>query len=151
MPSKWYFAPIYQVYEAGLMNGVGQDLFAPNKTLNRATLVTVLYRMAGSPAVQGSGYFSDVPANSWYTEAVTWAAQNGVAKGYGQGIFAPGRAITRQEMVTMVFRFWQLQNQGDCGTADGPERIPGPGPGGGLGQGGHDLGGDQRHHPRNVR
>ena len=93
------------------MNGVGQDLFAPNKTLNRATLVTVLYRMAGSPAVQGSGYFSDVPANSWYTEAVTWAAQNGVAKGYGQGIFAPGRAITRQEMVTMVFRFWQLQNQ----------------------------------------
>lgn len=109
--SKWYFAPIYQVYEAGLMNGVGQNLFAPNKTLNRATLVTVLYRMAGSPAVQGSGSFSDVPDNSWYTEAVTWAEQNGIAKGYGQGIFAPGRAITRQEMVTMVFRFWQLQNQ----------------------------------------
>lgn len=107
---KWYFAPVYEVYEAGLMNGVGGDRFAPDKTLNRAMLATVLYRMAGSPAVKGDSPFTDVGKNTWYTDAVVWASENGIVKGYGQGIFAPGRAISRQEMATMLFRFCKYQD-----------------------------------------
>lgn len=117
--SKWYFTPIYQVYERGLMQGVGGDMFAPHKTLNRAALVTVLYRMAGSPDVREKSPFTDVPADLWYTRAVAWAVQAGVMKGYGQGIFAPGKAVTRQEMATMIHRYWLLQNEAGPVNSEG--------------------------------
>lgn len=117
-PQKWYYSTVYSVYDQGLMQGVGDDLFAPNNTLNRATVVTVLYRLVGCPQVSGSNPFTDVPEGAWYTDAVNWASEAGVVKGYGNGIFAPGRAVSRQELAAMFYRFWQYQG-GDGQTSAG--------------------------------
>lgn len=108
-PEVWYYEAVYTAYDLGLMEGVGKDLFAPGQTLNRATVATVLYRMAGCPAAKAEAPFTDVADNTWYTDAVRWASEAGVAEGYGNGIFAPNRAVTRQELVTMFHRFRQYQ------------------------------------------
>ena len=105
-PEKWYTEPVYMAYYLGLMNGVGDHRFAPNSPVTRATMATVLYRIAGSPEVTGDNPFSDVKAEQWYTDAVVWASQQGIAEGYGDGRFLPGRDISRQEMATMLLRFW---------------------------------------------
>lgn len=105
-PNSWYYDAVYAVYDWGLMEGVGNDLFAPQKTLNRATVVTVLYRLAGSPEANGVNPFTDVADGTWYTDAIKWASEAGVIEGYGDGIFAPAKAVTRQELATMFYRFW---------------------------------------------
>ena len=91
------------------MNGVGRDYFAPNATLDRATLATVLYREAGEPAAKGTASFTDIAEGQWYTDAVNWAAEQGVVNGYPDGTFRPEAPITRQEMATMLYRYWKLQ------------------------------------------
>lgn len=115
-PQQWYYDAVYGVYELGLMDGVGGDMFAPHNSLNRATVVTVLHRLAGSPAATGANPFTDVPDNTWYTDAIRWASEAGVVEGYGDGCFAPGRAVTRQEMAVMFCRF--RQHQGGDTEAD---------------------------------
>ena len=89
------------------MNGVGRDYFAPNATLDRATLATVLYREAGEPAAKGTASFTDIAEGQWYTDAVNWAAEQGVVNGYPDGTFRPEAPITRQEMATMLYRYWK--------------------------------------------
>lgn len=108
-PERWYYDAVYRVYALDIMDGVGHDLFAPGTQLNRATVTTVLYRLSGSPTVKGSSPFTDVPAGTWYTDAIVWASQNGIVNGYGDGIFAPGKAVTREEMAAMIYRYWQHQ------------------------------------------
>lgn len=115
--NAWYYDAVYAAYEAGLMNGVGEDLFAPSKPLNRAMLVTVLYRMAGSPKISGKSAYSDVAAGMWYTDAVIWATKQKVVNGYPDGTFAPGAPLTRQEMAAMLYRFYQSQGGKDNGSA----------------------------------
>lgn len=105
----WYYDAVYSVYGDGIMSGVGDDRFAPNAQLNRATVATVLYRMCGSPAVTGSSPFTDVAEDMWYTDAIVWANEKGIVNGYGNGLFAPGKAVTREEMAAMIYRFWQYQ------------------------------------------
>lgn len=107
--NAWYYDAVYAAYDAGLMNGVGEGLFAPNATLDRATLATVLYREAGEPAAKGTASFTDIAEGQWYTDAVNWAAEQGVVNGYPDGTFRPEAPITRQEMATMLYRFWKLQ------------------------------------------
>ena len=107
--NAWYYDAVYAAWDAGLMNGVGRDYFAPNATLDRATLATVLYREAGEPAAKGTASFTDIAGGQWYTDAVNWAAEQGVVNGYPDGTFRPEAPITRQEMATMLYRYWKLQ------------------------------------------
>lgn len=92
----------------GLMNGISDTAFDPNATLNRAMLVTVLYRLAGSPAVSKSAVaaeFDDIEAGHWYTDAVLWAASNGIVTGKSETAFAPLDNITREQFATMLMRY----------------------------------------------
>ena len=93
------------VYERGLMRGTSATTFAPNATLTRAMFVTILYRMEGEPAVAFSPVFADVAGGQWYSEAVVWAAQNGIVQGIGNGRFAPEVAVSREEIAVLLYRY----------------------------------------------
>lgn len=115
--SSWYHDSVSYVVEKGLFNGTGGDKFEPQETLSREMFVTVLYRLAGSPAVSGASEFSDVTkSTSWYYAPVVWAAENGISQGVGDGRFGVGEALTRQDMVTLLARFaayagWETASQ----------------------------------------
>lgn len=114
----WYADAVRYVYENGIMTGTGDGAFSPDQNLTRGMLVTMLYRLAGQPAQSGTGAsFTDVAADAWYADGVNWAAANGVAGGYGGGAFGPGDPITREQLVTMLFRY--VQSQGGDVTAGG--------------------------------
>ena len=104
-PDWFYSDALDYCYENGIINGLTASTFGPTATLNRAQLVTMLYRHAGSPAVEGENTFADVPEGQFYTEAVAWASANGIVNGYEDGSFRPGNQITRQEIVTMLYRY----------------------------------------------
>ena len=104
--------------ENGYMNGMSQTMFGPHTNLNRAMIVTILYRIAGSPAVDGTPAFTDVPAKSFYTDAVVWASANGITNGVSAELFAPARILTRQELVTFLYRFAKLMGYDVTATDD---------------------------------
>ena len=104
----WYREAVAYVHENGLMGGVDGDTFDPSGATTRGMVVTILYRLAGAPAAEASG-FTDVAAGSWYADAVAWAAENGVVTGYDDGTFAPGRAVTRQELAVILHRYAALR------------------------------------------
>ena len=106
---KWYHEAVDEVIRAGYMNGVDEAHFAPYANTTRAQLITVLYRMAGSPAVEGSNPFTDVKQDSYYADAVVWAAANGIVKGVSADTFQPGAPVSRQDMVTFLARYAKLQ------------------------------------------
>ena len=91
--------------EQGLMVGTGGDEFSPDATLTRATVATVLYRAAGEPAVSGAPAFEDTEANTWYSNAVTWANQNGIVRGYGNGLFGTEDPITQEQLDILIRRY----------------------------------------------
>ena len=101
----WFYDAVRYAYENGLMDGVGDNLFAPNSDTTRAQLVTILYRLEGQPAPSGDSGFSDVAAGTWYTDAVAWAAENGIVNGVSETEFAPGKDITREQLATILFRY----------------------------------------------
>lgn len=102
----WAEAEIIAAYNAGLVNGIGGGYFAPDTEVNRAAFVTMLYRMADEPALSDlTTAFVDVPADSFYGAAVKWAVDNGITNGVSATAFAPGKAISRQEMMTMLWRY----------------------------------------------
>ena len=103
--TDWYYSTVKEVYELGLMTGFTETTFAPKETMTRAMVATVLYRMAGSPSTSYKKTFSDVPSGKYYSVAVTWAAQNGVVNGYGDGKFKPGTNVTREQMATMLYNY----------------------------------------------
>lgn len=100
----WFTPDVIYVTLTGLMNGTG-DGFSPNNNINRAQLVTVLYRMAGEPEVTGENPFTDVPDGQWYTDAVLWAAENNITDGTSETTFSPNDALTREQMATFFYRF----------------------------------------------
>ena len=100
----WFTSDVIYVTLTGLMNGTG-DGFSPNNNINRAQLVTVLYRMAGEPEVTGENPFTDVPDGQWYTDAVLWAAENGITDGTSETTFSPNNPLTREQMATFFYRF----------------------------------------------
>ncbi len=102
--AAWYAAAVADMTALELMHGVGGNRFSPNDTFTRAQLATVLYRMAGSPAVAGTDSFTDTADDAWYAPAVLWAEQNQVVNGIGSGQFAPERATTQEQLVTMLYR-----------------------------------------------
>ena len=87
------------------MNGVSANVFSPEGTVTRAQLVTILYRVAGSPETEFKGTFSDVADGQWYSAAIEWAAANGVVNGVGEGKFVPDGEITREQIATLLFRY----------------------------------------------
>ena len=107
--SDWFYANVQYVVGNKLMNGVAEDKFAPNDTLTRAMLVTVLYRNTGEPAVNKSIPFTDVNMGSWYANAVIWAKQNGIVNGVNETDFAPDANITREQIATIMFRYAQYK------------------------------------------
>ncbi len=102
--NAWFARAVEYCTAQGLMNGVTEDRFAPGSSTTRAMVVTVLYRLSGSPARAASTVFPDVEADSWYAESVAWAALQGIAEGRADGTFAPDAAITRQDLVVFLWR-----------------------------------------------
>ena len=103
--SDWFYNDVRYVYEKGIMDGTGADRFSPNAPLTRAMIVTILYRMAGSPSVSGSSDFTDVAASKWFAKAVAWAAANGIVNGYGSGLFGPNDPVTREQLAAILYRY----------------------------------------------
>ena len=105
IPTDWAKEGICFVIENGLMVGTTSTTFAPKDTLTRAMLVTVLYRMAGSPAVNAPSGFADVDDGQWYSDAIAWAAANGIVNGVGGNKFAPSEPVTREQLAAIFFRY----------------------------------------------
>jgi len=103
--TAWYHENIDYVLYKGLMKGTGTKIFDPNGNLTRAMLVTVLYRVEGEPAVNRSICFADVEVNTWYANAVAWAQQNGIVKGYDENTFGPNDNITREQIAAIMHRY----------------------------------------------
>lgn len=105
----WYEDSVAYVYRHDLMSGFSEDTFGPNAALSRAQLCQILYNMEGRPAVTGSGSFSDLADGAWYTDAVTWAASQGIVDGYGGGLFGPDDNITREQLASILYRYAQAR------------------------------------------
>ena len=101
---EWFAEAANALRERGIMNGVDGNRFVPNDTFTRAQLATVLYRMAGSPAVTGEDGFTDTEAGTWYSGAVLWASQNKIVNGIGGGLYGTTNATTQEQLVTMLWR-----------------------------------------------
>ena len=103
-PDSWYASAVRYTYDNGLMNGTGEYSFEPESSMTRAMLVTVLWRYAGQPQAAANP-FTDVPGGEWYTQAVAWAAENGVVNGIGGGKFDPNGRVTREQAAAILFRY----------------------------------------------
>ena len=101
----WFFDYVAYVYANGLMDGVSATTFEPNATLTRAMLVTILWRVECEPVVNYLLPFTDVPADAWYTEAVRWAASEGIVTGVSDTSFAPNAEITREQLAAILHRY----------------------------------------------
>lgn len=101
----WYTGAVQYVYERGIMNGTEETSFSPNTSTTRGMIATILHRLEYTPDVTGTNPFADVEATSWYTEAIIWAAESGLVEGYGDGTFGPHDPITREQMVTLLYRY----------------------------------------------
>ncbi len=126
--TKWYHEGVDFVLENGIMEGVGDHLFNPNGKITRGQMVTMLYRMAGNPEVTGENPFTDVQEDKWYTDAVVWAAEVGVTDGVTETTFAPGHVMTREQMVTFLYRYAELNGKdvnaaGDLSKFDDAQNV----------------------------
>lgn len=104
----YFFDAVEWAAEQGIMDGVGGGLFAPHSACTRAQLVTILYRLEGSPAASANP-FNDVARGSYYEKAVAWAAENGIVTGYSDGLFGPNDRITREQLASILYRYAQYK------------------------------------------
>lgn len=118
--SNYHISNIERVSELGLMNGVDADrpMFGPRDNMQRAMLVTVLYRAEGEPAVSGDSGFTDVPAGQWYTNAVAWAAEHNIVNGYEDGSFRPQGNLSRQELIKILYEYTRYKQLDTSKTND---------------------------------
>ncbi len=107
--NDWYYDAIQYVYEKGLMTGTSATTFEPDLATSRAMLVTILYRLEGEPTVAGTSGFTDVVDGEWYADAVTWAAQNGIVNGLGDGLYGVHNTLTREQMAAILYRYAQYK------------------------------------------
>ena len=101
---EWYAEATDALRERGIMNGVENNNFGADRTFTRAQLATVLYRMAGSPAVTGEDSFTDTVSGTWYSDAVLWSEQNNIVSGYGNGLYGTNDPTTQEQLATMLWR-----------------------------------------------
>ena len=116
--SDWFYDDVRYVYENGIMDGTGAYRFAPNAQLTRAMIVTILYRMDGSPAVSGASVFTDADSGMWYGKAVAWAAANGIVNGYGSGRFGPNDPVTREQLAAILYRYTAYRKASAASNGD---------------------------------
>lgn len=117
----WYYDAVRYVNESGLMAGTSANTFAPDLTTTRGMIVTILYRLEGSPNIEDEiwGYpFQDVDANAYYAMAVYWARMNGIVAGYSDELFGPNDTITREQMATILYRYAQYKGYNTTAKAD---------------------------------
>ncbi len=115
--NNWFYPNVVFAYTHKLMNGVGENQFAPNGNVTRAMLVTILYRNENEPKTDSlPNPFADISNGQWYTEAVIWAAGNGVVKGMSAATFEPDTAITREQVATILHRYAQFKQMNPDGT-----------------------------------
>ena len=107
----WTHLPIDYVLQKGYMQGVSEGEFAPNGTVTRAQIVQMLYAKEGKPAVSGARQFRDVAGGKWYANAVEWASTKGVVAGYSDGTFKPEQAVTREQLVTIMYAYARYQGK----------------------------------------
>jgi len=103
--ANWYYDDVVYMYMNNLMNGITEETFEPTLTTTRGMIVTILYRMEGSPEVTGNCPFADVNAGSYYEKAITWAAANKIVLGYTADKYAPDQDITREQMAAILYRY----------------------------------------------
>ena len=104
-PSDWYFESVAFADAAGFMKGIDEERFHPEGVMTRAMIVTILYRLEGSPDAGENNPFSDVEYGEWYTEAVIWAAENGIVNGYEDGTFRQHLPVTREQLAAVIYRY----------------------------------------------
>ena len=104
-----YRPAAYRLHRRGVMNGVSETQFDPEGTLTRAMVVTILWRLAGSPTAQNSCPFADVPAGTYYREAVIWGSQAGIVQGTAETQFSPDGLLTRQQLAVLLYRYTQYR------------------------------------------
>ena len=104
-----YYDDVLYVYENNIFNGFTSTIFGPDSTMTRGQMVTVLWRMNGSPEPEKDCPFTDVAAASPYRKAIAWAVENGLSNGYTETTFAPGQAISRQQFLTILYRYAQFK------------------------------------------
>ena len=104
----WYADAVQYVCENGIMNGISETAFGPDRTTTRAMAVTMLYRLEGEPDAAASG-FADVPADAYYADAVAWAQANDIVNGVSETAFAPDDPVTREQMAAVLYRYAQFK------------------------------------------
>lgn len=103
--NDWFYDDVMFVFINGLMVGTGDATFSPEISTSRAMIAVTLWRMEGAPAVKGENTYTDVENGAWYTEAITWANENGIAEGYGNGCFQPETPVTREQLAAFFYRY----------------------------------------------
>ena len=114
----WYYDAVRYAYENDLMAGTSATTFSPNLITTRGMIVTILYRLEGSPTVSTAPAFTDVPDGQWYSDAIAWAAANDVVGGYGNGLFGPNDTITREQLAAILYRYAQHKGYDMTASAD---------------------------------
>lgn len=113
--TNWYYDAVKFVYDKGIMDGVSYYRFAPDATITRGMVVTMLWRMAGEPYESSAG-FTDVASGRYYSTAVAWAAKNGIVEGMTSSTFAPDQAITREQLASILYRYAKWLGFSGTGT-----------------------------------
>jgi len=104
-PDAWFFDYVQFAAQNGLIQGVAADRFAPQTTLSRGMIVTILWRFAGEPDADNGEAFSDVEDGRWYTEAIAWASAHEIVRGFGDGRFGPNSNVTREQFAVILQNF----------------------------------------------
>jgi hypothetical protein len=102
---NWFYNDVVYAVQNSLYAGTSATTFSPNDPMTRGMLVTVMHRYAGLIVPKAANPFSDVPSGTWYTQAVIWAAENGIVGGIGGGKFAPNDNVTREQFATILYRY----------------------------------------------
>lgn len=116
--NAWFYREVYAADGLKLMGGISATEFDPMGSMTRAMLVTVLWRMEGSPEPTASNPFADIPDGLWYTKAVIWAAENGIVNGISATEFAPNAPITREQIATILYRYTKAKGYDTGALAD---------------------------------
>ena len=117
-PNAWYHESVDYAVANGLMKGMSPTTFEPNTATTRAMIVTMLWRLEGEPVVNAANPFDDVADGVWYTDAIIWAAENGIVEGYGNGKFGPNDDITREQLATIMYRYAKYKGYDVSASAD---------------------------------
>ena len=117
-PKDWFYKDVIEMYEKGLMSGMGNGKFEPNISTERAMVVSIIYRLEGSPAVEYKPLYSDVEEGKWYTDAIIWTSEQGISSGYPEGDFKPDQIVSRQELARFIYMYACYKGAGFKGLWD---------------------------------